>query len=449
MSGHARAILAHTDPRPGGRRIPARNRRSCHRRPARPVRARMTRKRTTLISALLALSTLLCLTPGAGWADGDPASDYLLFQPVFTPVHPPSTSLKQRLIALADAAKKQGFPIRVAVIQAPIDLGAVPQLLGRPATYARFLGAELRFAYRGRLLVVMQQGYGYTQKGKPVPGGAKLLRSIAKPPATRLTSSRPRRSWRSGASRRHPDTRCPPTRRFREARNRRRRNGRGRPSCAATPCCSQQARSPSEAPSRSARYSSKAAASAATMTSRRHDAAGQPARRHRPRSRGRGRLGSIGRCPCAHQARPSADRDADTLHRALARREGDPAHRAPRDDPSGPRRELGRRHPRVFGPRSSATRASAPPPSHGPGATRRPRTSRSSTSPRSPPRGRPPFASPASKPSQTAPPSSGRTFASTSHRPHPPQAPTARHGRRSSWRSSLRSPPSSQPPARS
>ena len=28
----------------------------------------------------------------------------------------------------------------------------------------------------------MQQGYGYTQKGKPVPGGAKLLRSIAKPP---------------------------------------------------------------------------------------------------------------------------------------------------------------------------------------------------------------------------------------------------------------------------
>ena len=142
----------------------------------------MTRKRTSLISAFLALSTLLCLTPSVGWADGDPASDYLLFQPVFTPVHPPSATLKQRLVALADAAKKQGFPIRVAVIQAPIDLGAVPQLLGRPATYARFLGAELRFAYRGRLLVVMQQGYGYTQKGKPVPGGAKLLRSIAKPP---------------------------------------------------------------------------------------------------------------------------------------------------------------------------------------------------------------------------------------------------------------------------
>jgi hypothetical protein len=142
----------------------------------------VTRTRTPPVAGLVALSVLLCLTSGVAWADGDPASDYLISQPVFTPVHQPSTTLKQRLFALADAAKKQGFPIRVAVIQAPIDLGAVPQLLGRPATYARFLGAELRFAYRGHLLVVMQQGYGYTQKGKPVPGGARLLRSIAKPP---------------------------------------------------------------------------------------------------------------------------------------------------------------------------------------------------------------------------------------------------------------------------
>ena len=52
----------------------------------------MTRRRTPLISAVLALSTVLCLTPGVGWADGDPASDYLLYQPVFTPVHPPSAA---------------------------------------------------------------------------------------------------------------------------------------------------------------------------------------------------------------------------------------------------------------------------------------------------------------------------------------------------------------------
>lgn len=134
-----------------------------------------------VVATLLVSAIGLGVAATPSIADGDPASDYLLYQPVFTPLHPPSATLKQRLIALADAAKKQGFPIRVAVIQAPIDLGAIPQLLGRPATYARFLGAELRFAYHGRLLVVMQQGYGYTQKGKPVPGAAKLLRSIAQP----------------------------------------------------------------------------------------------------------------------------------------------------------------------------------------------------------------------------------------------------------------------------
>ena len=138
-------------------------------------------RRRSAFGVVMALSAMLCLAPGDGLADGDPASDYLLYQSAFTPLHPPSRALKERLIALADAAKKQGFPIRVAVIQAPIDLGAVPQLLGRPAVYARFLGAELRFAYRGRLLVVMERGYGYTKGGRSVPRSAKLLRSLAKP----------------------------------------------------------------------------------------------------------------------------------------------------------------------------------------------------------------------------------------------------------------------------
>ena len=40
------------------------------------------------------------------------------------------------------------------------DLGAVPQLWGKPQTYARFLGAELRFVYKDTLLVVMPQGFG-------------------------------------------------------------------------------------------------------------------------------------------------------------------------------------------------------------------------------------------------------------------------------------------------
>ena len=123
----------------------------------------------------------LAASGGAAHADGDPASDWLLTQPVFVPFDAPSPALKAELIATAKAAKARGYPVRVAVIQAPTDLGAIPQLLGKPSIYARFLGAELRFAYRGRLLVVMQDGYGFTENGKPEPQGMKALANLPKP----------------------------------------------------------------------------------------------------------------------------------------------------------------------------------------------------------------------------------------------------------------------------
>ena len=67
------------------------------------------------------------------------------------------------------------------MIQSKLDLGAIPQLLGKPRTYARFLGAELRFAYRGQLLTAMHNGYGLTRNGNPVPGADKILSGIPLP----------------------------------------------------------------------------------------------------------------------------------------------------------------------------------------------------------------------------------------------------------------------------
>ena len=60
----------------------------------------------------------------------------------------------------AQQVSDAGLPIKVAVIGNKTDLGAVPQLWGKPQTYARFLGAELRFVYKDTLLVVMPQGFG-------------------------------------------------------------------------------------------------------------------------------------------------------------------------------------------------------------------------------------------------------------------------------------------------
>ncbi|HEU0193171.1 MAG TPA: hypothetical protein VFQ71_03175 [Gaiellales bacterium] len=129
----------------------------------------------------LAVAGLCAATSGVARGDGDPASDYLLTQPVFVPYNAPSPALRGELTALAKASARKGYPVRVAVIQSKRDLGAIPQLLGKPGEYARFLGAELRFAYRGRLLVVMQQGYGFTKNGNPDHQGLRTLANVPGP----------------------------------------------------------------------------------------------------------------------------------------------------------------------------------------------------------------------------------------------------------------------------
>jgi hypothetical protein len=123
-----------------------------------------------LVAASLAASALVALVPPLASADGDPASDYLLGQNVFLPfdVKIPATKGNQLAQLLANA-KRAGFPIRVAVIGTRYDMGSVTVLYGKPKQYARFLGTELKFIYRGRLLVVMPNGFGYSVGGRPAP----------------------------------------------------------------------------------------------------------------------------------------------------------------------------------------------------------------------------------------------------------------------------------------
>jgi hypothetical protein len=99
--------------------------------------------------------------PGA-LADGDPASDVLLTQSVFIPYGAPvSPDVVTQLEAVVARTRAAGYPIKVAIVRVPYDLGAVTSLYGKPQVYARFLGRELMFVYRGRLLIVMPHGYGY------------------------------------------------------------------------------------------------------------------------------------------------------------------------------------------------------------------------------------------------------------------------------------------------
>jgi hypothetical protein len=122
------------------------------------------------------------LTPAAARANGDPASDYLLTQNLFLPF---TTNIDKnevaRLEGLLQNAKQQKFPIRVALILTPSDLGTAFSLFRKPQKYAQFLGLELAFVYRNRLLVVMPNGYGYAVKGTPDPKASAVVGKLPPP----------------------------------------------------------------------------------------------------------------------------------------------------------------------------------------------------------------------------------------------------------------------------
>jgi hypothetical protein len=154
-----------------------------------------------------ALALLLALVVAAGAAqaaraDGDPASDYLVGAKVFLPYDakfPPKQSAQ--LTALVAAANEAGYTIRVAVIWSDYDMGSVTALWRKPRTYARFLGLELGFVYKQRLLIVMPNGFGfnwpkhsadseYALLSKiPIPTGAPGLLAAARTAVVKLAAA--------------------------------------------------------------------------------------------------------------------------------------------------------------------------------------------------------------------------------------------------------------------
>jgi hypothetical protein len=134
-----------------------------------------------LLTALfVAASAVDALRAPAARADGDPASDVLLGDPVFYPYTPPVTgATTRRLNATVAAAGKARFKLKVALIASPVDLGVIPDLFGKPQKYADFLDQEISFqATHQPLLVVMKAGYGV--QGLPAAATAAAA-SLPKP----------------------------------------------------------------------------------------------------------------------------------------------------------------------------------------------------------------------------------------------------------------------------
>ena len=133
--------------------------------------------------ALLATVAIAAAAAQVARADGDPASDYLLGEKVFLPYDakfPPKQAAE--LSGLVAAANRAGFKIRVAVIFSDYDMGSVTTLWRKPHTYAKFLGLELGFVYKQRLLIVMPSGFGFNWPRHSPVSEYSLLSKIRIPP---------------------------------------------------------------------------------------------------------------------------------------------------------------------------------------------------------------------------------------------------------------------------
>lgn len=135
----------------------------------------LARAAVAVLVAVVALGVL----GTAARADGDPGSDVLASQSLFLPVDAHASASRQAgLASVVRSANASGFTIRVAVIAQPDDLGAVAALWRKPAAYAKFLGIELSQLYKGRLLVVMPNGFGLNWPGHPTSPELRVLARI-------------------------------------------------------------------------------------------------------------------------------------------------------------------------------------------------------------------------------------------------------------------------------
>jgi hypothetical protein len=128
---------------------------------------------------------------GIARAHGDPASEVLLSDNVFLSYESPYGSSEGRALeALTAEAKRQGFPVKVAVITQRSDLGPDDHLYGRAEPYALHLAMDLTSSYVGTLVVAMNgRPGGFAVQGPGAKPAARRALARMKLPRTPLTAA--------------------------------------------------------------------------------------------------------------------------------------------------------------------------------------------------------------------------------------------------------------------
>ncbi len=122
-----------------------------------------------MLRAFLAAAVAVLCAPAVALAHGDPASHYLetgSLYPSFE--HQPSQNVELQLIGVLDAAKKAGYPIKVALVTAEGDVADNPEMLNKPQDYAEYVVGALvgsRVPVEAPVVIVTPAGIGVAGPG--------------------------------------------------------------------------------------------------------------------------------------------------------------------------------------------------------------------------------------------------------------------------------------------
>lgn len=102
------------------------------------------------------------------WAHGDPASHYLEAEDLYPAfADRPSQGVELALLGHLQAAKKRGYPIKVALVASADDLTDNPAMLRMPQRYADFVASQLP----RDVPIVVVTPYGIGVAGAKTPMG--------------------------------------------------------------------------------------------------------------------------------------------------------------------------------------------------------------------------------------------------------------------------------------
>jgi len=140
--------------------------------------ARIIRRLATVV----AIVVLAC--PASAAAHGDPSSHYLETEQLYPGfANRPSQQAELALLGLLEAARQDGYPIKVSIVGSRDDLTDDPSVVARPQAYAESVAAKLgRPNVKAPVVVLTQHGIGVA--------GVQLRDGGAARPITRAEAER-------------------------------------------------------------------------------------------------------------------------------------------------------------------------------------------------------------------------------------------------------------------